>query len=106
MSAATETVRCFEVPKGIPANAACLTGHFPDRPIVPGAVLLGYAARHLATEGFEIAAIRRMKFLRPLLPDQSFTIELTPSRDSTTVTWLAGESVLARARVILRCHDG
>lgn len=100
-----ETGRYFEVPEGIPGNAACFIGHFPDRPVVPGAVLLGYAARYLATEGFEIASIRRMKFLRPLLPDQSFAIELAPSRDGTVITWTAGTSILARARVRLRSHD-
>lgn len=72
---------------------------------MPGAILLGYAARHLATEGLEISAIRRMKFLRPLLPDQAFTIALEEARDSTNVTWSAGDAVLARARVTLCSHD-
>lgn len=95
----------FDVPRGVPANAACLIGHFPGRPIVPGAVLLGYAAHHIETEGFKISNIKRIKFFRPLLPDQPFTIDTTPLKDRTTVTWSTGDTILARATVILH-SDG
>jgi 3-hydroxyacyl-[acyl-carrier-protein] dehydratase len=94
----------FEVPLGVPGDAACLSGHFPDRPIVPGAVLLGYAAHFLEAEGYKIAHIKRMKFPRPLLPEQPFTIDVTPSSDRTTVTWLADDTIFARATVTLLSH--
>ena len=99
-----DTVWRFEVPLGVPGDTACLSGHFPDSPIVPGAVLLGYAAHFLEAEGFKIVNIKRMKFPRPLYPEQQFTIEVTPSRDRTTVTWRANDAILARATVTLLSH--
>lgn len=63
-----------------------LAGHFPGRPIVPGAWLLAWvvatATRQLAAvETCSIAAIKRVKFLRPLAPDQGFECALN-LRDS------------------------
>lgn len=94
----------IEFPQGIPADANCFDGHFPDNPIVPGAVLLGFAAEYLANEGFEIARVNRMKFVRPLFPDQSFAIEFAIHSDTATVTWMSSETVLATARILLRVH--
>ena len=59
-----------------------LAGHFPGRPIVPGAWLLAWvvrtAARPLAgVEARSIAAIKRVKFMRPLAPDQRFECALS-----------------------------
>ena len=55
-----------------------LAGHFPGHPIVPGAWLLawvvGAATRRLAAgdEPRSVLSIKRVKFLRPLAPDQPF----------------------------------
>ena len=87
------------IPGGIPAGAACLDGHFPGNPIVPGAVLLGHAARHLAGQGVTLTGVQRMKFLRPLAPETGFDIRLDPAR--RLLEWRAGEVVLARAQVAL-----
>jgi len=95
----------FVVPEGIPAGAACLDGHFPSQPIVPGAVLLGYASKSLRAEGFELTDIIRMKFLTPLLPDRAFEIEFLTAETNVKITWLSGENVLAQARATLRNHD-
>jgi len=64
-----------------------LAGHFPGHPIVPGAWLLAWvvaaATRRLALQigageipACAISGINRVKFLRPLAPDQSFECAL------------------------------
>ena len=63
-----------------------LAGHFPGHPIVPGAWLLAWVIaaamrRLLATdESRSIAAIKRVKFLRPLAPDSAFECTLDPAQ--------------------------
>ena len=56
----------------VPADHACLPGHFPGSPIVPGALLLdritGLVLRH--HPGFNLAAVVQARFLQPVLPDQ------------------------------------
>lgn len=66
----------------VSADHPMLAGHFPGHPIVPGAWLLAWviaaATRRLAATGESrsIAAIKRVKFLRPLAPDDPFECEL------------------------------
>ncbi len=67
----------------VPADHPMLAGHFPGHPIVPGAWLLAWVAaaatRRLAVaeQARSIAAIKRVKFLRPLRPDQPFECTLS-----------------------------
>jgi 3-hydroxymyristoyl/3-hydroxydecanoyl-(acyl carrier protein) dehydratase len=64
------------------ADHPMLAGHFPGHPIVPGAWLLAWvvaaARRRLPAEGEAraITAVKRVKFLRPLAPDQTFECAL------------------------------
>ncbi|HJR72567.1 MAG TPA: hypothetical protein VJ806_02870 [Luteimonas sp.] len=62
----------------IPADHPSLPGHFPGRPIVPGVVLLDRVLEAIEAEGAQIDALRlpQVKFLRPLLPEESARIEL------------------------------
>lgn len=59
-----------------------LAGHFPGHPIVPGAWLLAWvvatAARRLAAERDTraVVGVKRVKFLRPLVPEQAFECSL------------------------------
>jgi 3-hydroxyacyl-[acyl-carrier-protein] dehydratase len=94
-----------EFPEGISADAACLDGHFPGDPIVPGAVLLALAARELANEGLKVAKLRRMKFHQPLSPDRALAISFEIAGVRARVTWLDGEDVLARAQLTLSTND-
>lgn len=62
----------------VDARHPMLAGHFPGHPIVPGAWLLAWvvaaAARRLKAEAEAraVVGIKRVKFLRPLAPDQPF----------------------------------
>jgi len=71
----------------IPADHPMLAGHFPGDPIVPGAYLLAWvvdqAQQWLAARDDARApmAVSRVKFIRPLRPEQSFACAWTPGTD-------------------------
>jgi 3-hydroxyacyl-[acyl-carrier-protein] dehydratase len=73
----------FEVRRAITADHPCLPGHFPDAPLVPGVLILDEvrAALHDWQEDYELTAIRAVKFLQPLKPEQQFTICLSTNND-------------------------
>lgn len=56
----------------------CLAGHFPGRPIVPAVLVLDEVAAALrhALGPLRIASVTRAKFMRPILPAQTFRISL------------------------------
>lgn len=68
----------------IEAAHACLSGHFPGRPVVPGVVLLDRVAAALEHAGAgRLCRIGVVKFLAPLLPEQD--VELRIARDGACV---------------------
>jgi 3-hydroxyacyl-[acyl-carrier-protein] dehydratase len=71
----------FEVRRAIMADHPSLPGHFPDAPLVAGVLILDEvlaALRDWQTD-YELTAIRAVKFLQPLKPEQQFTICLSAS---------------------------
>lgn len=61
----------------IAADHPALPGHFPGRPVVPGVVVLEHvAAAARARSGRGVKAVPSVKFLRPLLPEQTCAIRL------------------------------
>jgi len=55
-----------------------LAGHFPGNPIVPGVVILDYV-RSLLQQWLPLCRIKTLsqaKFLKPLHPEQLFTVKL------------------------------
>lgn len=68
----------------IAADHPGLAGHFPGRPIVPGVVLLdrvlqGIQQRHCCA----LRSMPVVKFLQPVLPEESVHIEVRISRTDT-----------------------
>jgi 3-hydroxymyristoyl/3-hydroxydecanoyl-(acyl carrier protein) dehydratase len=54
----------------------CLPGHFPGNPIIPGTLILDRVIETLqqSLDGQEVREVVSVKFLRPLLPEQTFSI--------------------------------
>ena len=76
----------FEAFRTITADHPSLPGHFPDAPLVPGVLILDEVLTALRDwqKDCQLAAIRMVKFLQPLKPEQPFTICLSTSNDDAT----------------------
>lgn len=62
---------------------ACLAGHFPGQPIVPGVVILAAIERAVARHyGGRVTRIVRCKFMQALLPEQDCRVELCTAATS------------------------
>ena len=95
-----------------------LAGHFPGHPIVPGAWLLAWvvatATRRLEAEcdTRTVIGVKRVKFLRPLAPDQAFECALrfgarsagseNGSRDSMRFTVNSSGTLIAEGSLLLQ----
>ena len=68
----------------ISAGHPCLPGHFPGQPVVPGVVVLDHVLAAIEAQHGALGPLRipQVKFLQPLLPQQSARIELLPLPDS------------------------
>ncbi len=85
------------------ADHPALDGHFPDDPIVPGAVLLDEAAS-LARErgGRRVTGVRTAKFKTPLRPGTDCTFRLESRDDGALdLTCSVGQTMVVTA--ILEC---
>jgi 3-hydroxyacyl-[acyl-carrier-protein] dehydratase len=76
----------FELRRSVTADHPSLPGHFPDAPLVPGVLILDevLAALRDWRKDCQLTAIRTVKFLQPLKPEQPFTICLSTSNDDAT----------------------
>lgn len=69
----------------VPADHPALPGHFPGQPIVPGVVLLALVhdqARSQLGFGDGPSRWQRLKFLRPICPDERFRILIDGDADA------------------------
>jgi 3-hydroxyacyl-[acyl-carrier-protein] dehydratase len=75
----------FEVRRAIRAEHPSLPGHFPGAPLVPGVLILDEVLTALVEwrEDCHLTAIRAVKFLVPLKPEQPFTISFSTGKDGT-----------------------
>lgn len=90
----------------VPADAPCLDGHFPGRPIVPGAVILdavlNAAPAHCAPEQ-EPFAVAACKFLSILEAGQECSIDFdAPTEQRMRFRCHCGTRVVAEGTLTLR----
>lgn len=87
----------------IDAAHPALPGHFPGRPVVPGVVLLDRVAAALARwrGGACIAGLPQVKFLRPLLPEQTAELWLEDDGKSIRFRIEHAQAVIASGSVEL-----
>ncbi|HEY7885676.1 MAG TPA: hypothetical protein VIC08_12105 [Cellvibrionaceae bacterium] len=86
------------------SDAACVQGHFPGMPVVPGAWLLGRAHSALLARfpACRVAELKKVKFLAPLLPEQLAILSIDDSRwPRIKVTLAHAEQLLLEASFVL-----
>jgi 3-hydroxyacyl-[acyl-carrier-protein] dehydratase len=88
----------------VPADHACLPGHFPGRPVVPGVVLLdeAFALILAGRPGERLAAVDSVKFLVPVLPEQRVAVtwtETPPDRIAFSCVVMERTVLRGRARL-------
>ena len=86
------------------ADHPMLAGHFPGHPIVPGAWLLAWVVA-AAAERRTVCGVKRVKFLRPLAPDQTFDCALREGTDTMRFTLTSDGVVIAEGSLQLQAHS-
>ncbi len=66
----------------IPAQHPCLTGHFPNNPVVPGVILLEKVESLLSQQlaHWTITELNHVKFLNTVLPEERIEITIDTSQ--------------------------
>jgi len=87
----------------IPADHACLPGHFPGDPLVPGTLILERVLHALRRQrpGLRLTRVVSAKFVSPLRPDQDFTIHFRERAGETGFECRRGETLIASGRLRL-----
>ena len=88
-----------------PSDHPAVVGHFPGRPIVPGAMLLSQAAILARREGgWRVTGVRKARFKKPLLPETTCRIRLSMRQDGALdlMCWVGDSSIMV---AILDCTE-
>ena len=81
------------------ADDPTFAGHFPGRPILPGAYqieMLRAAAEWALDCSLAVREVPKAKFLRPILPDETVSMDLNLSKEGDTIRAQARFSVLGQ----------
>lgn len=74
-------MKCLSCRCQVPSDHPVFPGHFPANPIVPGVVLLALVNERATELGFAgTGSWRRVKFLKPVGPDEPIHIQLEGDR--------------------------
>ncbi len=84
--------------EGYDPQAAFFDGHFPGAPLVPGAVLIAQLSAHLEQACLALGHVKRMKFVRPLLPETPFRITCAQAGSDWQARFTDAQGAIAQAR--------
>lgn len=85
----------------------CLAGHFPDNPLIPGALLLSHAQQSIErASGTTLAGLANAKFLQPVRAEQRLTLhyQITPKTQRVTFTYQCSGTLMATGQFLLAAH--
>ena len=91
----------FSVPEDHPSYA----GHFPDNPLVPGALLLRWIIELLKQESFAVHLIKQCKFLHIVKPGDQLQLQVTANNGSLTVEIFCANTPVAKAQCLYHQTD-
>jgi 3-hydroxyacyl-[acyl-carrier-protein] dehydratase len=85
----------------IPSTHPSLPGHFPGRPIVPGVVVLEHVLEAIEAAHGPLGAfgLPQVKFMQPLLPDESVEVVISGEAPRWRFRVLRGDMLLASGEV-------
>jgi 3-hydroxymyristoyl/3-hydroxydecanoyl-(acyl carrier protein) dehydratase len=88
----------------IPADHPSLPGHFPGRPLVPGVVVLERVVEAIEATHGPLRAMRlpQVKFLQPLLPGETASIELDGAAPRWRFRVLREATLIASGEILAR----
>ena len=63
----------------VPPDHACLEGHFPDNPVVPGTLILQKVLQAIARQwpDTRVTEVVSAKFVSPLKPGETYTMRIS-----------------------------
>jgi len=66
----------------ISSHHPALPGHFPGNPVIPGVVVVDHILDAVAAEwpAYRVTGIRKLKYLRTVIPDEDFSVQGTITR--------------------------
>lgn len=100
----TGTADSYELRLRVPADLPCLAGHFPAAPVVPGAVLVGWAEffgrSRLGLEA-PLQGLENVKFKRPVLPGAELVLRLRSRNDRLQFELSSADGEHAAGRLLL-----
>lgn len=91
--------------KNVTVNEPCFTGHFPDRPIMPGVLIVEAMAQATGILGFKtlnskptensiyyLAGVDKARFKQPVVPGDQMTITVTLSKQKRNILWFEAKT--------------
>ncbi len=115
MSVEEAVKACYRISEGnnffydLKADFPAFKGHFETAPVLPAVCQMSFcadAARRMLNKNVEVSAVKRAKFIGPILPDMSLRITLTQRTDGFWGAELfQGESLKKLSQLILQFKE-
>ncbi len=102
----------------LPADAFFFQGHFPDRPVMPGVMIIEACAQTAAlilgiddfsAVDFSLSSVDKAKFILPVLPGNKLRLEATLLKSRQDFYWFdvcafVSDLCCTKVRISIYCH--